>query len=461
MKKTSVRILTTLLILCLLTTGFAFGALPEDVQGKSYEAAVEALMERGAITGDTDGLYHPEATLTRAQACVIIVRTIDPPEAELLGTPTQSVPDSGFTDMAGYGWAAPYINYAVANGITNGVGGGKFAPGASVKSTELITFVLRAMGYTDQTLGGTWPQNYLDKKQELNLEENMPEEMPELATKWMTAQLVYNGMEEILEAQGTAPSTEGVITTGLSYASGSFNSDITTFDGKPLASDVAVYTYSKQSQYKSTMTLPSTKGSYGDSTVYKYKNVATPAFYLTEGGKITQIILPADVGFSGSVYGVVNKITQVKNAEGDTVYAVYSMAAGREITWLCEKGYNPTTDLTDRVNGEVFKMVTRKGVIQSGISKATTSATDDFVEYTTGATVVHERDDLIVRLTNASGPLQSMTDNAAVYIFKPSDDSYTVGKMADVRKDRYVRMFKLSDEEAQIAEIIVVSETTF
>lgn len=170
----------------------AFAATPADIEGKTYAKAVEALMEAGSITGDTDGLFHPEDTLNRAQVCAIVVKT------------AETVSDggiSGFSDMSGYSWAEPFIKYAVEYGITAGYPDGTFKPGKAVTSNELVTFVLRAAGYSDSALGGRWPENYIAKAKQLGLYKGLPEEMPELAAKWMAAQMIYNAMQSISEAE--------------------------------------------------------------------------------------------------------------------------------------------------------------------------------------------------------------------------------------------------------------------
>ena len=239
MKNKLFKTIAFTLVLLLSTTG-VFAAVPDDVKGQPYETAVSALMEKGIITGDTNGDFNPDSTLTRAQACVIIVKTMDPPSAEVVGTATQSAAKSGFSDMTGYGWAEGYISYAVKHGVTMGYPDGTFKPGNSVTMSELVTMVLRAAAYTDETLGGTWPSNYMEKASELNLLAGAPEELPVLATKWIAAQVDYNALEQIEKAnpQEEIPSPsqetpEGVPNTSeMSYVKGSFNSAIDNFQRK-------------------------------------------------------------------------------------------------------------------------------------------------------------------------------------------------------------------------------------
>ena len=181
----------------------AFGAsIPSDVLGKSYEPAVAALFDKGIITGDENGNYNPEQTLTRAQACIIVVKSMNPPIAEVAGTATQDALKSGFPDMSGYGWAEGYISYAVKKGVTKGYPNGTFKPGSNVTSNELVTMILRGAGYFDPSLEGVWPFNYVNMADALTLYTNLPgkESMPQYATKWMAAQMDYNGLNLIEKA---------------------------------------------------------------------------------------------------------------------------------------------------------------------------------------------------------------------------------------------------------------------
>ena len=61
-----------------------------------------------------------------------------------------------FTDLGGYGWAVPAINWAVENGITNGAGGTLFAPGRDVTRQEFVTFLYRYAGNPEVTVGDTF-----------------------------------------------------------------------------------------------------------------------------------------------------------------------------------------------------------------------------------------------------------------------------------------------------------------
>lgn len=461
MRKNGLKILSMVLILMLMATSLAFAAVPSDVLGESYEAAVEELMERGAITGDTDGKYHPEATLSRAQACAIVVRAINPPSVELFGTATQSVPDSGFTDMVGHGWAEPYINYAVKNGIALGVGNGKFNPAGDVKSTELITFVLRAAGYSDESLGGTWPDNYVQRANGLGLMAGLGTEVQEYINKGMTAQLTYNALGLIDKAQIEKPVAGEVILTGLTYTNGSFDANISKFDGKTLDKNVLVYTYEAKKNYEKDMELSSKKTDYRSFNVNNYKNVKTPAWYLMSGNKVIQIILPYDVGFSGKVYGLINSTNKALNGEGDTVDGLDTWTAMMELTWLCKKGV-AAPGLTAG-DGVLYEMSTRNGEVTSVATIASGNATGKrFAEIATGAPGAEfvEVADVdtsrgIIGLKGVTTQYYELADSASVYIVK-DDNTYSAGKLSDIRKGKKVRLYDISDDDYDNVNIVIV-----
>lgn len=139
-------------------------AVPADVAGTVYETAVENLMEKEILSGYPDGLFHPDNTISRAETCVLVVKAMNPSPAAL-----EAVGEGQFTDMAGYGWADLYVNYAVSRGVVNGTGTGKFEPGASVTYVEAAAMLLNAMGYQASELKGTWPNNYTNKARDLGL----------------------------------------------------------------------------------------------------------------------------------------------------------------------------------------------------------------------------------------------------------------------------------------------------
>lgn len=462
MKKKLIKIIAVSLTLLLSAAG-VFAAVPGDVKGQSYEAAVLALMDKGIITGDTDGNFNPDSALTRAQACVIIVKSMNPPSAEVVGTATQPAAKSGFSDMTGYGWADGYVAYAVKHGVTKGYPDGTFKPGNPVTVNELVTMVLRAAAYTDETLGGAWPSNYMTKAAELNLLAGTPDTLPVNATKWIAAQVDYNALALIEKAnpQQETPGDSQAAPTGvpdtsaMTYATGSFNSAMTAFNGKTLADGVKIYTYGKKASFSSTMTFSKKAADYRLETVYKYKNVETPAFYKAENGKIVMMVIPKDVGFSGLAYVVINGTYASTNAKGESVTGLKTYAAGKEIKWLCEKGLT-VPDKAEYLNGTLYELKLKDGAVQS-ICKTTDSHRGDVFEELSGAAFVGIVDYSDGIVTLAGGDKVEIKDNATVYVMKAtSRTEYKVGRQSDIKDGNQVRIYDMSDDDEITGDIIVV-----
>ncbi len=55
-------------------------------------------------------------------------------------------PSTNFTDVKPNAYYANAVKWAVENGITSGIGGGKFAPESTCKREQIVTFLYRAMG---------------------------------------------------------------------------------------------------------------------------------------------------------------------------------------------------------------------------------------------------------------------------------------------------------------------------
>lgn len=164
------KAISMILVLAIVLSGFASafasadGSVPSDVKGTKYEEAVKALIDKGVITGYPDGSFRPGEMISRAEACVIIVNSMNPTDEELAGAP-----GSGFPDMAGYEWAAGYVNYAVLKGVVNGYPDGTFRPGDNVTYAEMAVMLILALGCEINDLTGAWPDNFISKATELGI----------------------------------------------------------------------------------------------------------------------------------------------------------------------------------------------------------------------------------------------------------------------------------------------------
>lgn len=138
----------------LLALAMLFSLAPSVLAADS--AALSAANELHALglfngTGtNADGSpnYDLDRVPTRAEAVTMLVRLLGKEDEAKNGT--WSTP---FTDVPD--WAKPYVGYAYANQLTNGISGTAFGSSASVTAAQYLTFTLRALGY-DSSIDFTW-----------------------------------------------------------------------------------------------------------------------------------------------------------------------------------------------------------------------------------------------------------------------------------------------------------------
>lgn len=172
-------------------TTFSFAS---NAEVQRFEEAMLVLKEREIIKSYEE---HMDAgdTLTRAEACMFVVRCLGVSEEVRL-----NAMENPFLDVQeGWAWAKPYINYAAEHEIVKGRGGALFDPSAPVTAFEFITMLINALDGVDPE--GIWPQNYVERAIELALIKNLPTELLQKngntsLTKGQAAVMLVNGFAQ-------------------------------------------------------------------------------------------------------------------------------------------------------------------------------------------------------------------------------------------------------------------------
>lgn len=135
---------------CILAFALALSLAPTAFAAadEATEAA-QALYELGLFQGvgkDASGKpnFDLNRTPSRNEAVTMLVRLLGKAE-EAKGT-TWSTP---FTDVAD--WAKPFVGYAYTKGLTAGTSATTYSGNDTVTASQYLTFVLRALGYTNGT----------------------------------------------------------------------------------------------------------------------------------------------------------------------------------------------------------------------------------------------------------------------------------------------------------------------
>ena len=153
-----------------------------DTRNHWAKDAIDFVSARGLVNGMNDSIYAPNASTTRAQLWTILARqnnadltggntwyekaqlwskdkgvsdganpngTIDRAQMVTMLWRAAGQPTAGgtanFTDVPADSYYANAVSWAIENGITAGVGGGRFDPNSTCTRAQIATFLWRAM----------------------------------------------------------------------------------------------------------------------------------------------------------------------------------------------------------------------------------------------------------------------------------------------------------------------------
>ncbi len=172
--------------------GSAGAASFSDVTGTDVEAnAIYKLTSLGILEGYPDGTFGPEKTITRAEFAKIAVYTAG---LQAVATGMQGTPSS-FKDVSADFWANGWINVAAAQGFVKGYPDGTYKPQAQITQAEVVTVLLRLVGFNDN-LTGVWPANYIAKAANLGILDDITFMANGAATRGTVAVLAAETLDE-------------------------------------------------------------------------------------------------------------------------------------------------------------------------------------------------------------------------------------------------------------------------
>lgn len=149
-----------------LTAPSAFAEFA-DTHGDRSKEAVDFLEQSGVVQGYGDGTFRPLQNITRTEFLKIVLEANDNYKSDC------SDPKITFPDVSSDDWFAPYVCYAVNNGIANGYPDGTFKPHSVINFAEASKIIsnIFALGGTE----GAGEQWYLNFKEALKKERVIPD----------------------------------------------------------------------------------------------------------------------------------------------------------------------------------------------------------------------------------------------------------------------------------------------
>lgn len=228
MKKRFFALITALILTAglLVTPASAAGATRfADIPDQTTATAVEVLRLMGVLDGYGDGTFRPGTILNRAQFCKMAVYAMD--GSDELGR-YQAV--TIFPDVKPSHWASAYINMAAkGQRVISGYADGTFGPGKTVTLGHAVTITLRMLGYTDEVVGGVWPDSYLAVAKSIGLTDGVSGGGSTPLSRGQAARLFVNLLRAKTQSGGTLY-TLGEETNLVSVDGGS--GELKTSDGQ-------------------------------------------------------------------------------------------------------------------------------------------------------------------------------------------------------------------------------------
>lgn len=134
----------------LLPTVSFQGQFTEDTLAALQKLPSAKALQRLNVLRGSGGDLMLDRTANRMEGAAMLVRLLGAEKEALTG-----IYNHPFTDVEA--WADPYIGYLYVNGLTNGIGNNLYGSEQPINEKAYITFLLRALGYSDRDgIDFTW-----------------------------------------------------------------------------------------------------------------------------------------------------------------------------------------------------------------------------------------------------------------------------------------------------------------
>lgn len=151
-RSTAFLSLSAVVLTLLPAASMAFSDVSADAQ---YSTAINALYDKGVISGYADNSFKAASTINRAEFLKIVL------EARAKAGASTVNDLSGCFDDVAKEWFAKYVCTAKSEGIVAGYAGGDFRPGQDITFVEAGKILALAFGQSPENVGGEWYEQYV------------------------------------------------------------------------------------------------------------------------------------------------------------------------------------------------------------------------------------------------------------------------------------------------------------
>ena len=188
LKRALSLLLSSTLVLGMLVMGSSAAGYKDVDASNVNQEAIEVLQTVGIMTGDQNGNFNPDGSITRNEMAVVMAHLLNLDYDYYRGT-------NPFTDVPE--WAAPYVAACAAEGVVAGIGNGQYGGDQKVTAAQASLMIMKALGYFQnaEDFGTDWQVATIRQASYINLFNNINATAESALTRGQVAQLVLNGLK--------------------------------------------------------------------------------------------------------------------------------------------------------------------------------------------------------------------------------------------------------------------------
>ncbi len=162
----NLKIIGLAFLLTLVLAGQALAFTDIDACSQATQQAINELAEKQILNGYIDDTFRPNDSISRAEFAKVSTLAL----TAKTNTPLGAVQEIAFSDVPAAAWYVKDVANALALGLMKGDAEGTFRPNDTVSQAEVLTVLVRGLGYTEGEMAKLhWPENYLAKAEEIGL----------------------------------------------------------------------------------------------------------------------------------------------------------------------------------------------------------------------------------------------------------------------------------------------------
>ena len=188
LKRALSLLLSSTMVLGMLVMGGSAAGYKDVDASNDHQEAIEVLQAVGIMTGDENGNFNPDKTVTRNEMAVIMAHLLNLDYDYYRGT-------NPFTDVPE--WAAPYVAACAAEGVVAGIGNGQYGGDNKVTAAQASLMIMKALGYFQnaEDFGSDWQVATIRQASYIDLFDGINANAETALTRNQIAQLVLNGLK--------------------------------------------------------------------------------------------------------------------------------------------------------------------------------------------------------------------------------------------------------------------------